>query len=61
MSVLGILLHFTRAVVHAHNNAKARNLMDAMPPEARKSARRQDPADAPEDERSDRPVRHGGR
>ncbi len=28
MSVLGILLHFSRAVIQAHNNAKVRNLMD---------------------------------
>lgn len=33
MSVLGILLHFSRAVIQAHNNAKVRNLMDAPPPE----------------------------
>jgi hypothetical protein len=32
MSVLGILLHFSRAVIQAHNNAKVRNLMDAPPP-----------------------------
>ena len=61
MSVLAILVHLGRAIVDAHNNAKVRNLMDAMPREARKSARRHDPADAPEDERPDRPVRHGGR
>ncbi|WP_181183522.1 MULTISPECIES: hypothetical protein [unclassified Mesorhizobium] len=35
MSVLGILLHFGRAVIHAHNNAKTRNLMDPMPRQAR--------------------------
>ncbi|MDX8531736.1 hypothetical protein RFM41_08730 [Mesorhizobium sp. VK25A] len=61
MSVLGILLHFTRAVVLAHYNAKVRNLMEAMPPEARKGARRQEPASALEEECSDRPVHHGGR
>jgi len=33
MSVLGTLLHFSRAIIHAHNNAKVRNLMDAPPPE----------------------------
>lgn len=36
MSVLGILLHFSRAVIQAHNNAKVRNLMDA--PRARTEA-----------------------
>ena len=57
MSVLGILLHFSRAVIRAHNNAKVRNLMDAMPAEARKGAKRQNPADAPKEELSDRPFR----
>ncbi|NUS18625.1 MAG: hypothetical protein HOQ25_02370 [Mesorhizobium sp.] len=28
MSVLGTLLYFSRAIIHAHNNAKVRNLMD---------------------------------
>lgn len=28
MSVLAILLHFSRTVIQAHNNAKVRNLMD---------------------------------
>jgi hypothetical protein len=28
MSVLGPLLDFSRAIIHAHNNAKVRNLMD---------------------------------
>ena len=41
MSVLGILLHFGRAVIQAHNNAKVRNLMDVPPPEtSRDRARR---------------------
>lgn len=61
MSVLGNLLHFTRAVIYAHNNVKVRNLMDATPPEARYGLKRQDPTDAPEEERSDPPLRHGGR
>ncbi|MBZ9817176.1 MULTISPECIES: hypothetical protein [unclassified Mesorhizobium] len=36
MSVLGTLLHFSRAIIHAHNNAKVRNLMDVPPPETRR-------------------------
>ncbi|KUM23838.1 hypothetical protein AU467_08425 [Mesorhizobium loti] len=38
MSVIGTLLHLSRAVIHAHNNAKVRNLMDAMPPQAHTEA-----------------------
>lgn len=41
MSVLATLLHFSRAVIHAHNNAKVRNLMDASAPDVRNDARRQ--------------------
>ncbi|TIS60990.1 MAG: hypothetical protein E5W93_09350 [Mesorhizobium sp.] len=36
MSVVAILLHLSRAIIHAHNNAKVRNLMDAPPPEIRR-------------------------
>ena len=61
MSVLGILLHFGRAVIQAHNNAKVRNLMDATPPEGRKGVGLQDPADTLEKGRSDRSVRRRGR
>ena len=44
MSVLGTLLHFSRAIIHAHNNAKVRNLMDVPPPEThRDRARRVSP------------------
>ncbi|WP_167498661.1 MULTISPECIES: hypothetical protein [unclassified Mesorhizobium] len=42
MSVLGILLHFSRTVIEAHNNAKVRNLMDA--PHARTEAGKERPA-----------------
>ncbi|WP_167449222.1 hypothetical protein [Mesorhizobium hawassense] len=41
MSVLGFLLHFSRAVIQAHNNAKVRNLMDA--PRARTGAGKERP------------------
>jgi hypothetical protein len=50
MSVLGILLHFSRAVIHAHNNAKVRNLMDAPPPETRGDMGRRVSPDASEKE-----------
>ncbi|WP_131802873.1 hypothetical protein [Mesorhizobium sp. ORS 3428] len=36
--MLGILLHHSRAIIDAHNNAKVRNLMDAMPPRAHAEA-----------------------
>ncbi|TIO21915.1 MAG: hypothetical protein E5X93_16460 [Mesorhizobium sp.] len=41
MSAVGILLHLGRAIIHAHNNAKVRNLMDASPPETRRDMGRQ--------------------
>lgn len=40
MSVLATLLHFTRAVVRAHNNAKVRNLMDTPRAQAEAGAER---------------------
>lgn len=43
MSVLGILLHFSRAVIHAHSNAKVRNLMGAMPPRTHAEAVEEEP------------------
>lgn len=61
MSVLGALFHFTRAVIHAHNNAKVRNLMDAMPPEGRSDVGRQASPGAPEKEPGVQCTRTGGR
>jgi hypothetical protein len=50
MSVLGILLHFGRAVIQAHNNAKVRNLMDVPPPETSRDRARRVSPDASEKE-----------
>ncbi|SFO42866.1 hypothetical protein SAMN03159463_01865 [Mesorhizobium sp. NFR06] len=61
MSVLGILLHFSRAVIQAHNNAKVRNLMDAAPHETRKGLGRQASTGAPEKESGARSPHTGGR
>ena len=54
MSVLGILLHFSRAVIHAHNNAKTRNLMDAIPRQARVEV----DEEAPDTESRERRFQH---
>ncbi|RWL43596.1 MAG: hypothetical protein EOR60_21115 [Mesorhizobium sp.] len=59
MSVLGILLHFGRAVIQAHNNAKVRNLMDVPPPEVRRERGRQVSPDASEKESG--AIHRGGR
>ncbi|TGP22130.1 MULTISPECIES: hypothetical protein [unclassified Mesorhizobium] len=59
MSVVGILLHLSRAIIHAHNNAKVRNLMDAMPSDVGKDARRQASSDTTEDKSG--AIRRGGR
>ncbi|MDX8465533.1 hypothetical protein RFM26_07525 [Mesorhizobium sp. VK23B] len=48
MSVVGILLHLSRAIIHAHNNAKVRNLMNAPPPEIRRDMSRHGSPDTPE-------------
>ncbi|TGS12348.1 hypothetical protein EN852_019300 [Mesorhizobium sp. M2E.F.Ca.ET.209.01.1.1] len=50
MSVLGTLLHFSRAIIHAHNNAKVRNLMDVPPPQIRRDRDRPGSPDASEKE-----------
>ncbi|RAZ74813.1 hypothetical protein [Mesorhizobium atlanticum] len=42
MSVLGPLLDFSRAIIHAHNNAKVRNLMDL--PRAQTEANKKRPS-----------------
>ena len=50
MSVLGTLLHLSRAIIEAHNNAKVRNLMDVPPPEARRGMGRRVSPNASEKE-----------
>ncbi|OBQ78766.1 MULTISPECIES: hypothetical protein [unclassified Mesorhizobium] len=59
MSVVGILLHLGRAIIHAHNNAKVRNLMDASPPETRRDMGRQVSPGASEKEHG--AIHPGGR
>jgi hypothetical protein len=59
MSVLGILLHFGRAVIQAHNNAKVRNLMDVPPPETSRDRARRVSPEASEKERG--AIHPGGR
>ncbi|RWA62879.1 hypothetical protein [Mesorhizobium sp.] len=61
MSVVAILLHLSRAIIHAQNNAKVRNLMDGSAPNVRNDTRRQIPRGATENEPSRRPSRYGGR
>jgi hypothetical protein len=48
MSVLASLIHFSRAIIQAHNNAKARNLIEGSPLETRKDAGRRAAPGAPE-------------
>ena len=61
MSVLGILFHFSRAIIQAHNNAKVRNLMDVPPPRAHAEAGKEGPGATNGEVRSlrrrDRPSR----
>jgi hypothetical protein len=59
MSVLASLIHFSRAIIEAHNNAKARNLIEGSPPPARPgTGRKGSDADSGEELSA---TRHDGR
>jgi len=57
MSVLAILVHFGRAIIDAHNNAKVRNLMDTLPPRAHPEAGKEGPGKHESQGRHDTPPR----